>query len=515
MARFGVLTALTRVISLPADAPEVSGLPANNYVDEMVNSKLEKLRIKPSGLCSDEVFLRRAFIDVIGRLPSEEDYHAFKKDKSPDKRDKIIDNLLQKPEFIDLWVMKWAEILQIRSNNNFSYKSTLLYYNWLKRKLTDNVPIDKIVLDMLSSSGSTFKTPPTNFYQIERDNLKLTENIAQVFMGTRIQCAQCHNHPFDRWTMNDYYSFAAFFSQVGVKNDEDPRARIIYDKRRGDVKHPVNKKNMEPVFLGGKKADLQNRDRRRVFAEWLVDKKNPYFASSLANRIWDQFFGRGIIHPVDDARLSNPPSNSKLLNALANKLTDYNYDFRKLVRDICTSRTYQLETTTNDTNKLDVSNFSHAAVRRIRAEVLLDSISQATSTKDKFRSLPLGSKAVQIADGKTSSYFLQTFGRASRETVCSCEVRMEPNLSQALHLMNGSTVTNKIRAGKYVDSELKAKKTPEQIIRQLYIRCYSREIKDEELAKLMPIVKESKNQHEVLEDIFWALLNSKEYIFVH
>ena len=514
MARFGVLTALTRVISIPDNAPQIANLPANNYVDEMVNDKLETLRIQPSGLCSDEVFLRRAFIDIIGKLPDSEDYHKFVKDKSPKKREKLVDDLLKRPEFIDLWVMKWAEVLQIRSTNNFSYKSTLLYYNWLKRKLTEGVPIDKIVHELLSSSGSTFKTPATNFYQIERDKLKLTENIAQVFMGTRIQCAQCHNHPFDRWTMDDYYSFAAFFTQVGVKNDEDPRARIIYDSRRGGVKHPVTNKDMEPVFLGGEKADLKSRDRREVMAEWLVDKENPYFASSLVNRIWEQFFGRGITHPVDDARLSNPPSNPKLQDALAKKLTEYNYDFRKLIRDICNSRTYQLETKTNESNKLDVSNFSHAAVRRIRAEVLLDSISQTTSTKDKFRSLPLGAKAVQIADGKTSSYFLQTFGRASRETVCSCEVRMEPNLSQALHLLNGTTVSNKIRAGRFIENQLKEKKSPEEIIRKLYIRCYSREVKDEELAKLMPIVKESKNQRETLEDIFWALLNSKEYIFV-
>jgi hypothetical protein len=514
MARFGTLTALTRLISLPANAPEIKSLPGFNYIDKLVNSKLMKLRIKSSGLCSDEVFLRRIFLDITGQLPSEADFHKFMKDKSAGKRAELVDELLQKPEFIDVWVMKWAELLQIRSSNNFSYKSTLLYYNWLKKKFSDNVPIDKVVFELLSSSGSTFKNPPTNFYQIERDTLKRTENVAQVFMGTRIQCAQCHNHPFDRWTMNDYYSFSAFFSQIGVKNDEDPRARIIYDNRRGGVKHPVSKSEMAPVFLGGTKPELKSRDRRLVVAEWLISKENPYFAQSLVNRIWEQFFGRGITHPVDDARLSNPPSNKELLDELSRKLVEYNFDFKKLVSDICNSRTYQLESKSNSTNKLDNRNFSHAAVRRIRAEILLDSISLTTATKDKFRSLPLGAKAVQIADGKTSSYFLQTFGRASRETVCSCEVSMEPNLSQALHLLNGSTVSNKIRAGRFIDEEMKKKQTPEAIIRKLYIKAYSREVKDQELEKLLPFVIQSKNKKETLEDIFWALLNSKEFIFV-
>ena len=515
MARFGTLTALTRVISLPETAPMVTGLKRNNYIDDLVNQKLEKLRIQPSELCTDEVFIRRAFIDIVGKLPSEEDYHKFMQDKSEGKRDKLVDELLQKPEFVDVWVMKWAELLQIRSNNNFSYKSTLLYYNWLKKKLTDNVPIDQIAVDLLSSTGSNFKVPATSFYTIERDKLKLTENIAQIFMGTRIQCAQCHNHPFDRWTMNDYYSFSAFFSQFRTKNDEDRRSQIVYDSRRGDVKHPVTRKSMEPVFLGGETADVKGKDRRRVFAEWLVSKENPYFASSLSNRIWDQFFGRGITHPVDDARLSNPASNQELQDELAKKLTEYNYDFRKLIRDICTSRTYQLESKTNESNKMDVKNFSHANIRRIRAEVLLDSISQVTTTKDKFKSLPLGSRAVEIADGRTSSFFLTTFGRATRETVCSCEVKMEPNLSQALHLMNGDTVLNKIRQGRFVDKLLlEEKKSPEEIIRRLYVKCYSREVKDEELARLVPIVNDSKDKRETLQDIFWALLNSKEFIFV-
>lgn len=516
MARFGTLTALTKIISLPENAQKIAKLPANNYVDELVNNKLKKLRIQPSGLCDDTTFLRRVYIDTIGRLPDENEYKTFIADKSPKKRDALIDKLVNKPEFTDLWVMKWAEILKMRSDNNtFSYKSTLLYYNWLRKKFSENVSIDKIVTDLLSSTGNTFDNPPTNFYQVERDTLKMTENVAQIFMGTRIQCAQCHNHPFDRWSMDDYYSFAGFFAQIGRKQvHDDERAQIIFDKRSGGVKHPVYKKDMPPVFLGGEAADVKGKDRRAVFAKWLTDKENPYFSRSLVNRIWEQFFGRGITHPVDDARLSNPASNQELLDELAKRLTDYNYDFRKVVKDICSSRTYQLESKPNESNKLDVKNFSHSAIRRIRAEVLLDGISQTTSTVDKFRSLPRGAKAVQIADGRTSTYFLTTFGRATRETVCSCEVSMEPNLSQALHLLNGDTVQNKIRSGRYIENELKAKTPPEQIIKNLYIRCYSREVKSEELIPLMKMVNSSKNQRETLEDIFWVLLNSKEFIFV-
>ena len=309
------------------------------------------------------------YIDTIGRLPDENEYKTFIADKSSKKRDVLIDQLVNKPEFTDLWVMKWAEILKMRSDNNtFSYKSTLLYYNWLRKQFSENVSIDKIVTELLSSTGNTFDNPPTNFYQVERDTLKMTENVAQIFMGTRIQCAQCHNHPFDRWSMDDYYSFAGFFAQIGRKQVyDDERAQIIFDKRSGGVKHPVYKKDMPPVFLGGEAADVKGKDRRAVFAKWLTDKENPYFSRSLVNRIWEQFFGRGITHPVDDARLSNPASNQALLDELAKRLTDYNYDFRKVVKDICSSRTYQLESKPNESNKMDVKNFSHSAIRRIRA----------------------------------------------------------------------------------------------------------------------------------------------------
>jgi hypothetical protein len=275
----------------------------------------------------------------------------------------------------------------------------------------------------------------------------MAENTAQVFLGMRIQCAQCHNHPFDRWTMNDNYSFAAFFAQVGRKPGDDPRETVIFDRPDGEVKHLVTGAAMKPKFLGGQSPEIKDKTRREVLAQWLTSPENPYFARNLANMIWAHFVGRGIIEPVDDARVSNPPSNAQLLEALTHKLVEYKYDFKRMVRDICNSRTYQLSTRPNETNASDERNFSKAAIRRIRAEVLLDCISEVTETQDKFNGLPRGAHAVQIADGNTANYFLTTFGRASRTTVCSCEVKTDPNLSQALHLLNGNTVQNKVEQG--------------------------------------------------------------------
>ena len=412
--------------------------------------------------------------------------------------------------------MKLAELLQIRSRQDqFSTKAALQYYNWLQDKMTKNVPIDKIVQELITASGSTFKNPAANYYQVQTDTLKTAENAAQVFMGMRIQCAQCHNHPFDRWTMNDYYSFAAFFPQIGRKPGEDPRETVVFDKGDGEIKHPVNGKSMVPKFLGGEAPEIKDQSRREVLAKWLASPDNPYFAKNMANIVWAHFMGKGIIDPVDDVRISNPATNPELLDALGVKFTEYKYDFKKLVRDICTSRTYQLSTRPNDSNALDDRNFSHAGIRRLRAEVLLDCISQVTETKDKFTGLPTGAHAVQIADGNVNTYFLTTFGRATRETVCSCEVKTEPNLSQALHLLNGSTVQDKVTAGGIVKAQLKAGQKPEEIVESLYVRCLARKPTEKEMAKLNGFFKGAATPEAVLNDIFWSLLNSKEFIFNH
>jgi hypothetical protein len=334
-------------------------------------------------------------------------------------------------------------------------------------------------------------------------------------MGMRIQCAQCHNHPFDRWTQDDYYGFASFFSQIGRKGGEDYRESIVFNSGGGEVTHPVTRQVMKPKFLGGEVPDVAGKDRRVVLAEWLASPRNPWFATSFSNRVWAHFMGVGIVEPIDDFRVSNPASNPELLAELGKRFTDSKYDLKALVRDICNSRTYQRATQRNESNATDEKNFAHANLRRIKAENLLDTISAVTETKDKFRGLPLGARAVQIADGRSSTYFLTTFGRATRETVCSCEVKMEPTLSQALHLLNGNTVNGKIRQGGLVPRLIATKKFPEERILDLYIRCFSRKPTKAELEKLQPVLAEGADHTQALEDIFWALLNSREFLFNH
>jgi hypothetical protein len=418
--------------------------------------------------------------------------------------------------------------------NQVSYKAMLLYYDWLQKRIEANTPIDQLVRELLTVQGGTFADPATNYFQHERDTLKTAENVAQVFMGMRIQCAQCHNHPFDRWTMDDYYGFAAFFSQIGRKRAEDPRETVVFNSGSGEVKHPVGGRHVAPKFLGGEAPDFAapenaGRDRRAVMADWLASPRNEHFGRNLVNIVWAHLFGRGIVDEVDDVRVSNPPVNAELLDTLARRFADSNYDFKQLVREICNSHAYQRSTQTNETNADDERNFSRATLRRIRAEVLLDMVSAVTVTPDKFRGLPLGARAVQIADGNTSNYFLTTFGRASRATACSCEVRMEPNLSQALHLLNGDTLHQKIARGKVVGTMLEAGQTPEQVIEELYLRTLTRLPTDAEKSGLLAhLPQPTPGQdgapakpadpaavRETLEDGFWAILNSREFVFNH
>lgn len=516
MARFATFTVGAQVIVLPKGLKfTYPNVPENNYIDTLVNAKLKKLRIAPSELCTDEAFLRRAYLDIIGTMPTVEEYNRFMTNTAPKKRDMLVDELLGRKEFAELWVLKWAELLQIRSSNEVSYKSMLLYYNWLQDKIARNVPVNEWVQELLGANGGTFKNPATNYYQNERDILKITENVAQVFMGMRVQCAQCHNHPFDRWTMDDYYGFASFFSQIGRKGTDDPRETVVFNSRGGEVSHPIGGRVMKPKFLGGEEPDTVAKDRRVLLAQWLASPDNPYFATNLGNLVWGHFFGLGIIDPVDDVRVSNPASNPELLRELGKRFTEYKYDFKKLVRDICTSRAYQLSTLPNESNAGDTRNFARANIRRIKAETFYDCISLVTETKNKFPGLPVGARAVQIADGSTSTYFLSTFGRATRETVCSCEVKLEPTLSQSLHLLNGDTTTQKIAAGNLIGRRMAEKKTNGQIIEELFVRCLSRKPTTKETTRLEGMLLAEKDQKRAMEDIFWALMNSREFMFNH
>jgi hypothetical protein len=515
MARFDTHTVGSQVLALPANLNFSQSPVTGNYIDELVGNKLTKLRLDTSPICTDAEFLRRVTIDICGQLPTEEEFNTFANDQSSDKRSQKINELLERKAFSEIWAMKWAQLLMIKSNNQVSYKAAFLYNQWLTNKIASNEPIDQIVREMLSADGGVFKTPATNFYQIETDTLKTAENVSQVFMGIRTQCAQCHNHPFDRWTMDDYYGFASFFSQIGRKQAEDYRETIVFNRRGGEVNHPVKGKPEPPKFLGGVVPDTKGQDRRQVLADWITSNENPFFATSVANRIWAHFMGVGIVDPVDDFRVSNPASNPQLLKELSSRLTEYKFDFKQIVRDICNSNAYQRSSQTTELNAQDQRNYSHALVRRIPAENLLDCISQVTSTKDKFRGLPLGARAVQIADGSTSNYFLNTFGRSQRTTVCEGEASTDPSLSQALHLINGSSAQGKISQGKLISTWLEQSASPTEIVEKIYVRALGRKPTEAESATLLKLVADAGNAQQGLEDVFWAVLNSREFIFNH
>ncbi len=516
MARFDTHTVGSQVLALPENLQYTPPKIEGSYIDQMVALKLQQLRIVPSGKCSDEEFIRRATIDIAGKLPTEDEFRQFVGDAAPDKRAELIDRLLERKEFSEIWAMKFAQLLMIKSTNDVSYKSAFLYANWLTDKFARNVPIDEMVRELLTSSGGTFTSPPTNFFEIERDTLKTSENVAQVFMGIRTQCTQCHNHPFDRWTMDDYYGFASFFSQVGRKNAEDYRERIVFNQFGGEVNHLVTKKPVPPKFLGGESPNTSGKDRRAVVADWLASPDNPYFARSIANRVWAHFTGVGVVDPVDDIRVSNPASNPELFDELGKRLVEYKFDFRQLVRDICNSDAYQRSTASTESNAHDHRNYAHAEIRRVPAESLLDCICQVTDSPDKFRGLPLGARAVQIADGTTTNYFLTSFGRSPRATVCECEATTDPSLSQALHLLNGDSVHNKIAQSKIIEKWFADEKLPaEAVIDRIYVRCLSRLPTEQERTDLMASMADDPNKAAALQDVFWAVLNSREFVFNH
>ncbi|MEN1678265.1 MAG: DUF1549 and DUF1553 domain-containing protein [Planctomycetota bacterium] len=517
MARFDTHTVGSQVLSLaPGDGFEPLAEAPANYIDELVGAKLDTMRITPSGPCSDAEFLRRVSIDIAGRLPTPEELTEFAASEDPAKRSAAVDRLLGEPAFCDIWAGKWADLLLVREENNrVDYKPMFLYARWLREQIASHRPLDEMVRDLIAARGTTFDTPATNFYQIEPDPKKVAENVAQAMLGQRIQCAQCHNHPFDRWTMDDYYAFTSFFTQVGRKRGEDYREWIIYDRGSGDARNPVDNRVMKPKYLGGDQAEPEpGVTRREQVAEWITSPDNPYFAPSVANRVWAHFFGMGIVDPVDDIRISNPPSNPELFETLGQKLVEYDYDLRRLVADICTSNTYQRSSLANPSNEADTRNFARCIPRRLPAETLLDCLSQATESPEKLSGLPLGAKAVEIAGGNPRNYFLQAFGRSSRQSVCACGATTDPTLSQALHLINGATTNDKIYRGGVIKRLLGEGKTAPEVIDAIYLRCLARKATPDEHAKYAEMMAEG-DPLQPLEDVFWAVLNSREFVFNH
>jgi len=514
MARFDKFTEGSAIIVRSGKPFEKSVDPKAGEIDNLVLAKLDKLHIRPSGLCDDETFLRRAYIDLIGLLPSETEYDSFMADQSVDKREKLVDKLISRPDFGDLWAMKWAELFQIRTTNGISDKALKSYDGWLRSRISKGESIDSIVRELIPAVGGSFDNPPVNYFQTETSPQILAENVAQVFLGTRIQCAQCHNHPFDRWTMDDYYGFAAFFSRVGYKGAMDPRELTIFNTSEGGISHPVTSKSVKPKFLGGDEAKIPpGTDYRNVLSTWLTTPDNPAFARNFGNIVWAHFFGIGIVEPVDDSRVSNPPSNPQLLDLLARKAVEYRFDVKRLAREICLSKTYQRQTSRNETNLLDNRNFSRQTARRMRAEILLDCINQVTGTTDSYRGLPEGGRAIRIPDGAAQNYFLSTFGRSERETACTCNVKNSPTLSQALHLLNGETTGGKISSGTVVPKLVQQLGDPNAVATALYLRCLGRRPSRSESEKIKAALAQSGDPQIGLEDLFWALLNTNEFLF--
>jgi hypothetical protein len=516
MARFDQFTAGTSIVVRSGKAfPELE-FESANYIDQLAAERWRDLHVQPSPVCDDETFLRRIYLDTTGRLPTLEQRAAFLSDSAADKREQLIDQLVDSQDFLSLWSMQLAELLQIRNANGLSAKGLQLYDTWLRKQVLAGVPVDKILRQLIPASGSTFENPAAAYYQTETTPQLLAENIAQAFLGTRIQCAQCHNHPFDRWTMDDYYGFASFVSQVGYKQARDPREITIYNLGTGNLPHPVAGREVLPKFLGGGFPELESdEDRRVALADWLTSADNNAFSQNIGNLVWAHFFGLGIVNPVDDVRISNPASNPELLAALGERLVEYDFDVRRLARDICNSKTYQLSTQSTDWNAWDDRNFSHARIRRLRAEVLLDCINQVTQTSDELAGLPLGGRAIEIPNGPSNNYFLETFGRAQRNTPCSCEVSTSPTLSQALHLLNGENTSGKIASGQQIEELLAGGLAPNEVAAQLYAVCLSRRPTDSEARAIAEQLAASTDVANDLADLFWAILNSNEFIFNH
>jgi hypothetical protein len=521
-ARFDKFTVGAEAIILPDREFKWPDVPENNYIDTLVNDKLKKLQILPSDLCSDQEFLRRAHLDLVGRLPNPEEYRAFIADENPQKRAALIDRLLEDEGFVDIWTMKWGELLQIAEgrqagNTTRPRKAVFKYYNYMREHVAKNTPIDELVRKLMTGTGSNLQTPEANFYTSGESitSQKLSENVAQQFMGVRIQCAQCHNHPFDRWTMDDYYAFTGFFEGISHKSAPDARERFVRFNGKIGSTHPVYKKTVPVKFLGGDAPDVGKKDPRPIVAEWMVSKENTMFAENFANRAWAHFLGRGVVEPVDDIRISNPPVNKELYEELGRKLVEYKYDIKKLIRDITNSRTYQLSSRTNETNTLDDIHFSHGAVRRVQAEIMMDAIGQATERPTQVSGYPLGLRATQLFQGGYNDAFLKTFGAASRDTICACEVKKEPTLAQALELINGSYISARVNASDVVKSLIAEKRSPEEIISTLYVRCLSREPTPKELKAMRELVGDKASDVAAYNDVFWSLLNSTEFAFNH
>ena len=526
-ARFDRFTVGAEVVVLPErdNFQWPASAVAFNALDEPVLRRLQQLRILPSDLCDDATFLRRVTFDLIGLPPTEEEYRRFMADKSADRRARLVDALLKRPEYAELWAAKWAGWLKLLGDTNSGsgtdHKAALAYFEWLTRQFAGNTPLNRFAQAQIAARGSNFIQPESNFYtMLPAGNYSakaVAQDVAQLFTGMRIQCAECHNHPFDRWTQDDYYGFVSFFTGVKRKVASKPREFYIYnDNSAPPAAHMLDERPVPARFLGGDAPDTKGRDPRAALAAWLTAPENTLFTRNLANRIWAHFFGRGIVEPLDDFRITNPPSNGPLLDTLARRLVEHRFDQKALIRDIVTSRTYQLSAATNETNRGDDRQFSHAAVRRLPAAMALDAIATATGFETRFKSLPPGHRAMQVYESgrKQGSYFLTAFGESERKSVCADDEVTAPSFAQTLHLINGDTVLKKLQASTVVASALKSGRKPEEIVTNLFIRTLGREPGAKERSAFRDIIGGSPVEADY-KDLWWALLNSTEFLFQH
>jgi hypothetical protein len=514
LARFGTLATVAQVLVVRDAAPLAAPFPDPvNDIDRQVFDKLRKMRLRPAPPCNDETFIRRVFLDILNLLPTIEETKAFLADPAPGKRGRLVEALLDRPEAAGVWALAWAEVLRIESRQ-LKEKGMHHYTAFLKDAFRGNRPFDEVVREILTASGPSFSSPVANFWLVENDPKAIAENVAQVFLGVRIQCAQCHNHPFERWTMDDYYGFAAFFAQVARKTAEDTRERVVFNRGSGEVNHPRDGRVVPPKYLGGEAPAIpQGVDRREVLAQWLTSGENPYFAANLANRVFARFLGRGLVDPPDDVRVSNPPSHPELHRLLAQKLVAQHFDIRALIREICASHTYQQEVQKDET---PASTFSGARIRRLTAEQLLDALGQVTGVPTRYPGLPPGGRATEVEDGDPENAFLDIFGRPRRQTPAMCERRTEPTLSQSLHLINGPTIDAKLKNSvSRLRKAVAAGRSDAEIIEDLYLAGYSRRPTPQELAVRLEEVAAGKDRSLALEDVAWAILNSKEFLFWH
>jgi len=495
-------------------------LPQHNYIDRHVDAKLKKVETLPSEIASDAEFFRRVYLDLIGIPPTPEETKAFLAEPGEQrlKRSRCIDKLMARSEFVDHWAVKWGDLFQ-NTRKFVGDKGVWEYRDWIRRSLAANKPYDQWVREVLTAQGSTFENPAANFFRIAKNPKVAMETTTQVFLGIRMVCAQCHDHPFEQWTQNQYYQMAAFFSTIGVKEGIDSQEEIVYVKRNEEernIKHPKTGNIVPAKYLFGDSKGLsQEGDRRDDLVRWLTSKDNPYFAKAVANRVWSYFFGRGIIDPVDDIRAGNPPINEPLLAALTKDLTDHNFYLRHLIRTIVNSRTYQLTYRTNEWNQGDEVNFSHALPRRLPAETLFDAISVATGSALKFKDVPQNFRAQQFPDPTVGmGGFLDLFGRPQRDSACECERRSDVSLSQALNLINGSTVSDAIADPEGRIAHWVIGKVPDRkLVEELYLAALSRPPDTKEFELGLKYLAESPNRAEKAQDLMWALINSNAFLF--